>query len=211
MPPLSSLPPSVPHPQFIPRNSETVPGKQWSCRWPAWRLANTYPVVRRMEKGCSVSSSIFTIHKMEIPANLLLIDTGTPFGNFFSSFNPVILVSYSPSSFLWCIKHHYPPYSSWLPSTRWWCAAEKKESWKFKVWELITELASHLGCVEKSLSESSPELPSFRVSKNHFLFSIIGYFVWFLLPCGFVFYGLGTELAFRILSVSSEIAFLNFL
>lgn len=68
MPPLTSLPPSVPHPQFVPRNSETVPGKQWSCRWPAWRLANTYPLVQRMEKGCSVSlqSLQFTRWKFQL-------------------------------------------------------------------------------------------------------------------------------------------------
>lgn len=51
MPPLTSLPPSGPHPQIIPKNSKAVPGKQWSCRWPAWRLTNTCSLVQRMEKG----------------------------------------------------------------------------------------------------------------------------------------------------------------
>ena len=78
--------------------------------------------------------------------------------------------------------------------------------------QLIMELASHLECLKgKSLSESFPKFPSFKVSKNHFLFSIILYFVWFLLPHGIIFYDPGTELAFRILSVSSKMAFLNFL
>lgn len=142
MPPLTSLLPSAQHPQFILKNSNAVPDEQWSCRWPPGGLLGGW--LDTFSSGAENGKSVLCLpfvscssqDRNSTSANLFLVDTGTPFGNLFSSFSSITLMSYSSSSLcvcVWHIKHRYPPRSSWLPSTRWWCAGEEKESWKFKV------------------------------------------------------------------------------
>lgn len=120
MPPLTSLLPSAQHPQFILKNSNTVPDEQWSCRWPPGGLLGGWPDTfsSGAENGRSVLCLSFVSYSSQdgnsTSANLFLVDTGTPSGNLFSSFSSITLTSSSSSSLCVCVcvTHKTP-----LPTT----------------------------------------------------------------------------------------------